>query len=150
MLYNMNNIISEIVEECLLSRKEEKMKKVTNPRGVNPLPKTAVGESNAESVLSLRGRIGHYEQTTYARIVRSIKASLSIATSKLISEINTKIFAAARDGDIRSIKIMIATKEFDVNFQNPSGGRRFCTLQRIMGTGICVNSFSKLGQTTRF
>ena len=96
------------------------MKKVTNPRSQSSSEDSR--SSNAESHLSLRVELVITEQT-YARIVRSIKASLSIATSKLISEINTKLFSAARDGDIRSIKIMIATKEFDVNFQNPSDGR---------------------------
>ena len=122
VLYNMNNIISEIVEECLLLAEGGKDEEGYESAGSQSSSEDS-RSSNAESHLSLRGRIGHYEQTTYARIVRSIKASLSIATSKLISEINTKLFSAARDGDIRSIKIMIATKEFDVNFQNPSDGR---------------------------
>ena len=92
----MNNIISEIVEECLLLAEGGKDEEGYESAGSQSSSEDS-RSSNAESHLSLRGRIGHYEQTTYARIVRSIKASLSIATSKLISEINTKIFAAARD-----------------------------------------------------
>ena len=136
MLYNMNNIISE--ESRGISptrgRKREKDEEGYPFRGESILFRRRRRSSNAESHLSVRDRIGHYEQTTYLRIVRSIKASLTIATTKLISEINTKIFSAARDGDIRSIKIMIATKEFDVNFQNPSDGRAiFYTSVRTMG-----------------
>ena len=76
------------------------MKKVTNPRGVNHSSEDS-RSSNAESHLSLCVELVITNRRRMPRIVRSIKASLSIATSKLISEINTKLFSAARDGDIR-------------------------------------------------
>jgi ankyrin repeat protein len=53
--------------------------------------------------------------------------------SKLVSEINAKIFSAARDGDIRSIKVMIASKEFDINYQNPSDGRSILHVSAYYG-----------------
>ena len=123
VLFNLSNIISQRIEESLPSAEGNAKEGEVYPFQGSDTSSEHDGSSDAGSHLSVRDRIGHYEQTTYLRIIRSVNAGLTIAMTKLVSEINTKIFSAARDGDIRSIKVMIATKEFDINYQNPSDGR---------------------------
>ena len=131
VLYNLSNIMCQRVEESLAPA--EYGTKDGYESGGSDSHSEDGGSSHHQSDLSMRDRIGHYEQTTYSRIVRSINASVSIAMSKLVSEINAKIFSAARDGDIRSIKVMIASKEFDINYQNPSDGRSILHVSAYYG-----------------
>jgi potassium channel len=121
ILYNMKDLLA-------IDEEEE-----TNDEASPSLPKgydTDSSRSNSEisSVSSddlsdAREIIGLYETQTYRRIVQVIMVGISIAAAKVVSLINTKIFTAAKDGDTREIKVMISTKEFDINYQNPSDGR---------------------------